>query len=73
MATLDNGLNITHGPLDMTTTGATCSDAHVAWLPVGRRLVMVARDGKNDTISRSVWDESLAPVAPSAKLASSAH
>jgi hypothetical protein len=73
MATLDSALNITHGPVDMTTSGAACSDAHVAWLPATRRLVLVATDSRDDTIWRSVWDESLTPVAPSAKLAASAH
>jgi hypothetical protein len=73
LAILDSGLHITHGPVDMTTSGAACSDAHVAWLPVSRRLVMVATDARDDQVWRSVWDENLAPVAPSAKLSASAH
>lgn len=73
MATLDNNLHITHGPVDMMTSGAACSDAHVAWLPTSRRLVLVATDSKDDTIWRSVWDENLAPVALPERLAVSAH
>jgi hypothetical protein len=73
LAILDSGLHITHGPVNMTTSGAACSDAHVAWLPASRRLVLVATDSKDDTIWRSVWDDSLVPIVPAGKLAGSAH
>ncbi len=73
MAVLDNDLHITHGPVDMPTTGGACSDAHVAWLPAVRRLVMVASDTTDASIACSVWDETLAAVVPSTRLAPSAH
>jgi hypothetical protein len=73
LAVLDSDLHITHGPVDMATTGGACSDAHVAWLPAVRRLVMVASDSTDNTVAGSVWDETLAPVVPSTRLASSAH
>jgi hypothetical protein len=73
LAVLDSGLHVTYGPVSMMTSGAACSDAHVAWLPTSRHLVLVATDSKDDTIWRSVWDDSLAPVVPAGKLAASAH
>jgi hypothetical protein len=73
LAILDSGLRVAHGPVSMMTGGASCSDAHVAWLPASRRLVLVATDSKDDTIWRSVWDDRLMPIVPAGKLPESAH
>ena len=55
----------------MAVTG--CSDPHVAWLAGSRRIIVVADDPPNGSISGAVWDASLTPITPPTTLAPSAH
>lgn len=71
LATLNADLTLAKGPVDMAVSG--CADAHVAWLPQSRRIIVVADDTTHGTIAGGVWDENLTPVTPPAMLAPSAQ
>jgi hypothetical protein len=71
LAKLRTDLSIASGPVDVAIS--QCNDAHVAWLPQARRIIVVAEDTKNGNVAGGVWDENLTPVTPPAMLAPSAH
>jgi hypothetical protein len=71
LAKLRADLSIAAGPVDMAVSG--CSDPHVAWLPGSRRIIVVADDVPNGSISGTVWDANLASITPPTTLAPSAH
>jgi hypothetical protein len=73
LATLHADLSLANGPIDMALGG--CTDAHVAWLPASRRLIMVGDNAANSEVVGAVWDEQLGsiPGVGLTTVASSAH
>jgi hypothetical protein len=70
LAKLSASLDIAAGPVDIAIAG--CSDAHVAWLPSARRIVVVA-DSSTGGVAAAAFDENLAPISPPAAIATSGH
>lgn len=71
LAKLRPDLSIARGPVDMAVS--KCADAHAAWLPASRRIVVVAEDRTNGNVAGAVWDDNLVPITPPTMLAPSAH